>query len=77
MCPFVAPENPMWLVGGPGSSKDLDLPPGYSLECSDPEVLILRCPHGEVVARFSAFGATAGAIEQEGRIHYRARSWPA
>jgi hypothetical protein len=74
MSPFVAPENPMWLVGGPGSSKDLCLPPGYGLEHSDPDVLILRCPHRAAVARFSAQGAAAGAIEQEAEMqHYSAK----
>ena len=49
------------------------LPSGYSLERSDPDVLDLRCPHGTAIARFSARGATAEAIEQEARMHYRAR----
>ncbi|MBA2782773.1 MAG: hypothetical protein H0T74_07615 [Rubrobacteraceae bacterium] len=74
MRPFVAPENPMRSVGGTGSSKELRLPPGYSLERSDPDVLVLRCPHGTAVARFSARGATAEAIEQEARMHYRERN---
>src|SRR5215217_2865316 len=69
--------NPMRLVGGTGSSKELRLPPGYSLERSDPDVLVLRCPHGTAVARFSAWGATAEAIEREARRHYRAQNWPA
>ncbi len=77
MRPFVAPENPMRLVGGTGSSKELRLPPGYSLERSDPDVLVLLCPHGTAVARFSARGAAAEAIEQEARMHYRERSQPA
>ncbi len=74
MRPFAAPENPMRSVGGTGSSKELRLPPGYSLERSDPDVLVLRCPHGTAVARFSARGATAEAIEQEARMHYRERN---
>ncbi len=74
MRPFVAPENPMRLVGGTGSSKELRLPPGYSLERSDPDVLVLLCPHGTAVARFSARGAAAEAIEQEARMHYRERN---
>jgi len=53
----------MRLIGGTGSSKELRLPPGYSLDHSDPDVLVLRCPHGKAVARFSARGATAEAIE--------------
>ena len=61
----------MWLVGGPGSSKDLGLPPGYGLEHSDPYVLILRCPHRAAVTRFSARGATAEAIEREARKDHK------
>jgi hypothetical protein len=34
----------------------------------------LRCPHGKAVARFSAWGATVEAIEQEARRHYRERN---
>jgi hypothetical protein len=63
----------MRLIGGTGSSEELRLPPGYSLERSDPDVLVLRCPHGTAVARFSAWGATKEAIEQEARMHYRDR----
>jgi hypothetical protein len=47
------------------------------LDLSDPDVLVLRCPHGTEVARFSARGATAEAIEREARMHYRERNWPA
>jgi hypothetical protein len=67
----------MRLIGGTGSSKEVRLPPGYSLDLSDPDVLVLRCPHGTAVARFSAQGATAEAIEQEARMHYRERNWSA
>jgi hypothetical protein len=67
----------MRLIGGTGSSKELCLPPGYSLERSDPDVLVLRCPHGTAVARFSVRGAAAEAIEQEARMHYRERNWSA
>jgi hypothetical protein len=67
----------MRLIGGTGSSKELRLPPGYSLERSDPDVWVLRCPHGTTVARFSACGATAEAIEREARTHYRERNWSA
>jgi hypothetical protein len=77
MRPFVAPENPMRLVVGTGSSKEPRLPPGYSLDHSDPDVLVLRCPQGTAIARFSARGATAEAIEREARMHYRARNRPA
>ncbi|MEJ7815439.1 MAG: hypothetical protein WKF53_09715 [Rubrobacter sp.] len=71
---FVALEKPMRLVGGTGSSKEVRLPPGYSLDLSDPDVLVLLCPHGTAVARFSARGAAADAIEQEARMHYRERN---
>jgi len=55
-------------------SKKLRLPPAYSLERSDPDVLVLRCPHGKAVARFSVRGATKEAIEREARRHYRERN---
>jgi hypothetical protein len=64
----------MRLVEGPGSSEEPRLPPGYTLDRSDPDVLVLRCPHGKAVARFSARGATAEAIEREARTHYRERN---
>jgi hypothetical protein len=34
----------------------------------------LLCPQGTAVARFSAQGATAEAIEQDARTHYRERN---
>jgi hypothetical protein len=74
---FVAPENPMRLVVGTGSSKEPRLPPGYGLDRSDPDVALLRGPHGAAVARFSARGAAAEAIEREARTHHRARNRPA
>jgi hypothetical protein len=74
MRPFVVLENPMRLGGGTGSSKELPLPPGYSLDLSDPDVLVLRCPHGTAVAHFSARGAAAEAIEREAKMHYRERN---
>ena len=61
----------MRLIGGTGASREPRLPPGYSLDRSDPDVLVLRCPHGGAVARFSAQGATAEAIEREARTHYK------
>ena len=64
----------MRLVGGTGSSKEVRLPPGYSLDHSDPDVLVLRSPDCAAVARFSAWGATAEAIEQEARTHYGERN---
>ena len=74
MRPFVAPKNPMRLVVGTGSPEEPRLPPGYSLDHSDPDVLVLRDPHGAAVARFSARGAAAEAIEREARTHHRARN---
>ena len=74
MRPFVAPDNPMRLVGGTGPSEEQPrLPPGYVLERSDPDVLVLLCPQGTVIARFSTRGATTEAIEREARAHYRER----
>jgi hypothetical protein len=67
----------MRLIGGSGASREVRLPPGYSLERSDPDVLVLRCPHGKALARFSARGATAESIEQEARMHYKERNWSA
>jgi hypothetical protein len=64
----------MRLIRGTGASKEVRLPPGYTLDRSDPDVLILLCPQGTEVARFSARGATAEAIEHEARKHYRERS---
>ena len=57
----------MRLVGGTEASKEVRLPPGYSLDHSDPDVLVLLYPHGTAVARFSARGAAAEAIEKEAR----------
>jgi hypothetical protein len=67
----------MRLIGGQGSPEEPRLPPGYRVDRSDPDVLVLRCPHGTAVARFSAQGATAEAIEQEARKYYRERNWSA
>ena len=64
----------MRLIGGTGASREPYLPSGYSLDRSDPDVLVLRCPHGKAVARFSARGAAAEAIEREARTHYRQRN---
>jgi hypothetical protein len=64
----------MRLVGGTGPPEELRLPPGYSLDHSDPDVLVLRCSHRTVVARFSTQGAAAEAIEREARKHYKERN---
>jgi hypothetical protein len=64
----------MRLIGGTGASRERRLPSGYNLDHSDPDVLVLRCPHRTVVARFSAWGGSAEAIEREARTHYRERN---
>ncbi len=50
------------------------LPPGYYLDHSDPEVLILSSPEGAVVARFSARGYVAESVEREGWEDHRHRN---
>jgi len=67
----------MRLIGGTGASREPRLPSGYRVDCSDPDVLVLRCPNGKAIARFSAWGATAEAIEQEARMYHRERNWSA
>jgi hypothetical protein len=74
MHPFAALEKLMRLIKGTASSREVRLPPGYRVDRSDPDVLVLRSPEGTAVARFSAQGATAEAIEQEARTHYRERN---
>jgi len=64
----------MRLVGGTGSPEEPHLPPSYTLDRSDPDVLVLRCPEGKAVARFSARGAEAKAIEREASTHHRERN---
>jgi hypothetical protein len=64
----------MRLVGGTGSPQEPHLPPGYSLDHSDPDVLVLLGPHRRVVARFSAWGATSEAIEREAKAHHSEQS---
>ena len=53
---------------------EVPLPPGYYLDHSDPEVLILRSPEGAVVARFSTRGYVAESVEREGWEDHRHRS---
>ena len=62
------------MIGGLGSPEEPRLPPGYSLDHSDPDVLVLRCPNGTTIARFSTQGAAAESIEREARTHYRERN---
>jgi hypothetical protein len=64
----------MRLIGGTGAPREPRLPPSYSLDLSDPDVLVLRSPDGTAIARFSAQGAKAEAIEREARKHYRERN---
>ena len=71
---FVELEKPMRLVGATGSSKEGRLPPGYRVDLSEPDVLVLRCSRGTAVAPFSARGAAAEAIEREAGMHYRERN---
>jgi hypothetical protein len=40
------------------------LPPGYYLDRSDPDVLVLRSEEGGLVARFSAMGYVAESVER-------------
>jgi hypothetical protein len=74
MHPFAALEKLMRLIKGTASSREVRLPPGYRVDRSDPDVLVLLCPHRKALARFSARGATAEAIEQEARTHFRKRN---
>jgi hypothetical protein len=53
------------------------LPPGYRLDRSDPDVIILLSASGSVVSRFSGRGATQQTIEREAWEDYRERSLPA
>jgi hypothetical protein len=53
---------------------EMYLPPGYYLDRSDPEVLILRSPEGEFVARFSAPGYLAESVEQQAWEDHRQRN---
>ncbi len=64
----------MRLVVGTGPSREPRLPPGYSLDLSDSDVLVLRSPDGTVAARFSTRGATAEAVEREAKTHHRERN---
>ena len=46
------------------TDEPLRLPPGYSLDESDPDVLVLRRPDGTTAAVFSALGATPVSIQE-------------
>ena len=56
----------MRLIGGTGAFREVRLPSGYSLDRSDPDVLVLRCPHGTAVARFSTRGRNGGGHRTRG-----------
>jgi hypothetical protein len=47
------------------------LPPGYALDASDPEVLLLLRPDGARAAAFSARGVTAEGILEAARQDVR------
>jgi hypothetical protein len=64
----------MRLIRGTGAFREVRLPSGYSLDRSDPDVLVLRCPNGTAIARLSARGATTEAIEREASTYYRGRN---
>jgi len=44
--------------------RPLRLPPGYVLDASDPDVLVLRRPDGSSVAAFSARGADPSELRR-------------
>jgi hypothetical protein len=46
------------------NDEPLRLPPGYGLDESDPDIVVLRRPDGTKVAVFSALGATFESIQQ-------------
>jgi hypothetical protein len=60
MRPFVALEKLMRLIKGTGSSREVHLPPGYSLDRSDPDVLVLRSPDRAAVAPLQYPGRHGG-----------------
>ncbi len=53
--------------------QEVSLPPGYTLDHTDPEILLLRSPEGDVVARFSASGYAAEVVEREAWEDHRQR----
>jgi hypothetical protein len=66
---------------GAGKVKDkpLRLPPGYVLDFSDPDVLVLRRSDGSSVAAFSALGADPTEVcraAEEDRRNLAARDEP-
>ena len=69
--------RPIGEEGQEEQTEEPRLPPGYHLDLSDPDVWVLRCPHGEAVARFSALGATPEDIERAATEAYRQSTWSA
>jgi len=71
----------MRLINGKGEppepTDEPRLPPGYRLDRSDPDVLVLRRAEGSVVARFSVWGTTREVVELEAKKDYEERDWPA
>jgi hypothetical protein len=50
------------------------VPPGYFLDCSDPDIFVLLCQDGSFVAAFSARGVTReGIIEALEAAHAESR----
>ena len=61
--------------GMQGRGKPSKLPEGYRLDLSsDPDAPVLRRPDGTAAARFSAWGMTKEAIEQEALEDFLHRS---
>jgi hypothetical protein len=56
------------------SEDEAPLPPGYYLDRSDPEVLVLRSEEGAIVARFSASGYAAEVVEREAWEDHKQRN---
>ena len=55
------------------SDEPLRLPPGYSLDESDPDIVVLRRPDSTTAAVFSALGATPESIQQAAREDHGGR----
>ncbi len=55
------------------SDEPLRLPPGYILDESCPDILVLRRPDGTTAAVFSALAATPQAIEEAAREDHERR----
>ncbi len=55
------------------NEEPIRLPPGYSLDESDPDVVALRRPDGTTAAVFSALAATPQAIEEAAREDHERR----